>query len=344
MSLASVWCEVDLNATGRQIGVIRIEHSVHRSAYGTIALPFAAFTNGRGPTVLLMAGSHGDEYEGQLALTRLIRGLDVARIQGRLFVLPAANLPAVVAGQRTSPLDGGNLNRSFGDRYADTPTGQIAGFIVEGLLPHCDVFLDLHSGGSSLRHLSCSYADLGEDRTTAEKTFAALEAMNAPLSWAQSGIPTGPVAGRAALRKGVIHLSGEFGGGGALNHADLHLAERCIYRLLDHLGILPMAEEWRAPIPTRFVFNEQAHFTYAPREGVFEPAVNLGQEAQAGQLAGYLHRPEYPDEPPVALHFSGSGLVSVIRAMGRCHPGDCLFQLLGELPRDEVLRRIGAME
>lgn len=344
MSLASVWSEVDLNAMGRQIGVIRVEHSVHRSAYGTVALPFAVFANGEGPTVLLMAGSHGDEYEGQLALTRLIRSLDVTRIQGRIFVLPAANLPAVVAGQRTSPLDGGNLNRSFGERYADTPTGQIAAFIAEELLPRCDVFLDLHSGGSSLRHLSCSYADLGEDRSTAEKTFTALEAMNAPLSWAQNGIPAGPVAGRAALRKGVIHLSGEFGGGGALDHADLQVAERCIYRLLDHLGILPMAEEWRASIPTRFVFNEQAHFTYAPREGVFEPAVDLGQEVRAGQLAGYLHRPEHPDEPPVALHLSGWGMVAVMRAMGRCQPGDCLVQLLGEVPRDEVLRRITALK
>ncbi len=343
MSLASAWSELDLNAPGRQIGSIRVEHSVHRSAYGAIALPFAVFANGQGPTILLMAGSHGDEYEGQLALTRLIRTLDVTRIQGRILVLPAANLPAVMAGQRTSPLDGGNLNRSFGDHYADTPTGQIAAFIAEELLPHCDVFFDLHSGGSSLRHLSCSYADLGENRARAEKTFAALEAMNAPLSWAQAGIPAAPVAGRAALRKGVVHLSGEFGGGGALSHADLHVAERCVCRLLDHLGILPMTDAWKAQIPTRFVFNEQAHFTYAPREGVFEPAADLGDEVRTGQLAGYLHRPEYPDEPPVTLYFSGSGIVAVMRSMGRCQPGDCLFQLLGEIARDDILRRIGAM-
>lgn len=338
MSLSAAWTEVDLGAPGRQIGFIRVEHSVHRSAYGTIPIPLAVFANGEGPTLLLMAGSHGDEYEGQLALTRLIRELDVDRVRSRILVLPAANGPAVTAGQRTSPLDEGNLNRSFGESYTDTPTGCIAAFIAEELFTHCDVVLDLHSGGSSLSHLSCSYADLGTDKATAQRTFAALEAMNAPLSWAQSGCPSGPVAGRAALRKGAIHLSGEFGGGGRLDHSALEVAERCIYRLLDHLGILPMEEKWRADIATRLVFNIQDHFIYAPKDGVLEPLVALGDRIEAGQLAGYMHRPESPLEAPVELRFKAGGIVSVIRAMGRSREGDCLFQLLGEMNRDDILK------
>lgn len=343
MSLSTVWTEVDLEAPGRQVGFIRVEHSVHRSAYGTIALPFAVFANGSGPTILLMAGSHGDEYEGQLALIRLIRTLDVSRIRGRILVLPAANQPAVKAGRRTSPLDNGNLNRSFGDRFADTPTGQIAAFITEELLARCDVFLDLHSGGSSLDHIPCSYADLGTERSMAQRTFAALEAMNAPLSWAQAGCPEGPVAGRAAVRKRVMHLSGEFGGGGTLDHGALDVAERCIYRLLDHLGILEMEEKWRADIRTRFVFNSQEHFIYAPQEGVFEPLARLGETVEAGQLAGYLHRPELPMDPPVEIRFKAEGTVAVIRSMGRSEQGDCLFQLLGETRREEILEMMESM-
>ncbi|MDR6757097.1 putative deacylase [Mycoplana sp. BE70] len=337
MSLSAVWTDVDLEAPGRQVGFIRVEHSVHRSAYGTIPIPFAVFANGQGPTLLLMAGSHGDEYEGQLALTRLIREIDVGRIHGRILVLPAANRPAVAAGQRTSPLDDGNLNRSFGDSYTDTPTGCIAAFIAEELFSHCDAILDLHSGGSSLDHLSCSYADLGTDKVMAQRTFAALEAMNAPFSWAQPGCPSGPVAGRAALRKGAIHLSGEFGGGGRLKHDAFEVAERCIYRVLDHFGILAMEEKWRVETPTRFVFNIQDHFVYAPQAGVLESLVKLGDTVEAGQLAGYLHRPESPWEAPLELRFRTDGIVSVIRTMGRSREGDCLFQLLGETEREEIL-------
>ena len=61
---------------GKQVGYVRLPHSVHRSAYGWLPVPVACIRNGGGPTVLLMAGTHGDEYEGPLALYDLARTLD----------------------------------------------------------------------------------------------------------------------------------------------------------------------------------------------------------------------------------------------------------------------------
>jgi len=141
-----------------------------------------------------------------------------------------------------------------------------------------------------------------------------------------------------------MHLSGEFGGGGRLDRHALEVAERCVYRLLDHLGIMNMDDRWRSAIPSRFVFNTQEHFVYASANGVFEPFVRLGQVVKAGQLAGYLHRPEFPLEQPVELHFGAAGIVAVIRSMGRSQQGDCLFQLLEELQRDEILRMMENMK
>src|SRR6476646_5897966 len=96
--------EIDLDGDGKQTGFLRLPHSVHRSAYGWIPIPIAAIAHGEGPTILLMAGNHGDEYEGQVALGRLIRALDPAEVQGRIIILPSANFPAAMAGTRTSPL------------------------------------------------------------------------------------------------------------------------------------------------------------------------------------------------------------------------------------------------
>ena len=109
--------------------------------------------NGRGPTLYLEAGNHGDEYEGQIVLARLIRELDPGALQGRLIILPAANLPAALAGQRCSPIDGGNLNRSFPGDPDGGPTAAIAHFIESVLLPMCDAALDLHSGGKTLEYI-----------------------------------------------------------------------------------------------------------------------------------------------------------------------------------------------
>jgi hypothetical protein len=63
--------EIDYDRDGKQTGFLRLPYSVHRSAYGWIPVPIVMFKNGAGPTALMMSGNHGDEYEGQIALTKL---------------------------------------------------------------------------------------------------------------------------------------------------------------------------------------------------------------------------------------------------------------------------------
>ncbi|HTR86018.1 MAG TPA: succinylglutamate desuccinylase/aspartoacylase family protein, partial [Reyranella sp.] len=68
--------DIDLMAEGKATGFVRVPHSVHRSAYGWIPIPIVRIKNGDGPNVLMQAGNHGDEWEGQIALGNLIRGLE----------------------------------------------------------------------------------------------------------------------------------------------------------------------------------------------------------------------------------------------------------------------------
>ena len=46
-------------------------------------------------------------------LSKLLRSLKPEQVRGRAIILPAANLPAAMAGARLSPLDQGNLKRAF---------------------------------------------------------------------------------------------------------------------------------------------------------------------------------------------------------------------------------------
>src|SRR5262249_19673914 len=95
-----IWTEIDFDKNGKQVGVLHLPYSVTRSAYGMIDIPIAVIKNGSGPSVLLMAGNHGDEYEGQVTLARLIHDVDASDVSGRIIVLPAANLPAAMDGAR----------------------------------------------------------------------------------------------------------------------------------------------------------------------------------------------------------------------------------------------------
>ena len=182
-SKSRIVAEVDFEKNGRQQGFLRLFHSVHSSAYGFIPLPIVVLKNGDGPTALLVSGTHGDEYEGQVALCNLVKSLDPARIHGRVIILPAANFPAAMAGRRTSPIDEGNLNRLFPGDADGTVTEQIAYYIEHELVPMADLVCDLHSGGSSLMYVpSALFGGWQRDGSTAEGV-AALKAFGAPIAY-----------------------------------------------------------------------------------------------------------------------------------------------------------------
>ena len=104
MSDSLITSEVDFDADGKHNGFLRLPHSVHRSAYGWIPIPIVMIKNGDGPTALLISGNHGDEFEGQVALTKRSTRQARSSISGRP-TLPAAG-PAqaltAAAGPRSS--------------------------------------------------------------------------------------------------------------------------------------------------------------------------------------------------------------------------------------------------
>ena len=104
-AVSRLYADIDLEAEGKACGFLRVPHSVHRSAYGWIPIPIVRIKNGDGPSVLMQAGNHGDEWEGQIGLGNLIRAIQPKDIKGRLVILPSANFPAAMEGRRTSPIE-----------------------------------------------------------------------------------------------------------------------------------------------------------------------------------------------------------------------------------------------
>src|ERR1700744_2385816 len=126
---STAFATVDYDKPGRQVGFIMIPHSPNDDAWGAPRIPVAVIANGKGPTVIIEGGNHGDEYEGPITITELIRDLDPGKGQGRLILLPAINAPAAMGAQRVSPIDGLNFNRPFpGDPHGSI-TQQIAAYL-----------------------------------------------------------------------------------------------------------------------------------------------------------------------------------------------------------------------
>lgn len=320
--------EIDFDAEGRHAGYLRLPHSVHRSAYGWIPVPVASIRNGDGPVVLLMAGNHGDEYEGQILVSQLMREIEPQWVRGQLIFVPMANFPAAEAGLRTSPLDDGNLNRSFPGDAQGTPTAVIADYIEHTLLARAQYLVDLHSGGSSLLYHGANMLAI-EPRDAEERARlkALLSAFGLPRAFLH---PPNPVhAATAAQRQGAISILTELGGGGTVQPPLLREARQGLLHLLGFIGVLggPLVPG-APPGVTRFSrVSGSRHYVYAYDRGVYEPLVELGDQVSAGQAAARIHFPDTPLREPVTVHFQGAGEVVCKRVPAAVQRGDCLFHL-----------------
>ena len=323
-----IFSDIDYDKEGKQVDWLHLPHSVTRSAYGAIAIPVVVIRNGPGPTVFLMAGNHGDEYEGQIALTKLIRELEPDHIRGRVIILPAANLPAAMAGARVSPIDQGNLNRAFPGDPHGTPTFAIAHYIDSVLYPMADFHHDLHSGGSSLRYVPfCSMRKSG-DAALDTRSLAALTAFDSPLSLVWAYNPENRLAGAAAARRGLVSLGGEFGGGGDVNRASLAMLERGLRNFLQFSGVMAQPATTAKSGGMRLMeVSSRDHYVYAIEPGLLEHSVDLGAEVSKGQLAGLIHFVDNPAREPVPVYFRRDGMVVCQRHFGRVERGDCVAHL-----------------
>lgn len=320
---------VDFGAAGHRTGFLRVPHSTHESAYGWVPVPVACIANGSGPTMLMMAGNHGDEYEGQIALGNLVRTLRPDDVQGRLIVLPAVNFPAADAGRRTSPIDGGNLNRAFPGDPNGGPTAMIAHYVDSVLLPMCDFAADLHSGGSSLALVPCALGNLFDDTPSRNaRVLELLQVFGAPVSYV-SKRPMGAdrAFGAACRRHGVVAIGTEAGGGGTVQPGALRMVERGLARVLAHLGIVTRAPVDPSPGTRLLEIGGADYFVYATERGLVEPLVELGDQVAAGQPAARIHFPDTPWRDPVEIGFERSGFVLCKRIPGRVRRGDCVFHL-----------------
>ena len=87
---------IDLDRPGKQQGFLQVPYSHDLGGWANVMIPCTIITRGSGPTVLILAGNHGDEYEGPIVIGEITRELDPAEVQGRLILMPSNNIHAAI--------------------------------------------------------------------------------------------------------------------------------------------------------------------------------------------------------------------------------------------------------
>lgn len=321
MAASPVTATLDFGRHGKQDGHLRVPLSRNDHGWAVIPIPIIVVANGSGPTVLLTAGNHGDEYEGQVALLDLARTLDPARVQGRVILLPAMHFPAAQAGTRLSPLDNRDFNRCFpGDPYGSFAF-VLAHYVDSVLLPMCDFQMDLHSGGTGMDIIASACGHVLGDAALQARTLAMADAFGAPITLLLREVNAGPTLLAAAERRGIVALSSELGGGGRLNPGNYRITRRGAENILRHAGVLEGSPVHDAA-PRRMTVPSLEHYVFAPEAAIWQADHVLGDVVQAGQVAGRLHFIQAPLRPPLELVYQASGLLWCTRHVGRVQAGD----------------------
>jgi N-alpha-acetyl-L-2,4-diaminobutyrate deacetylase len=312
---------VDFEKDGSQHGFLRLPYSRDDSAWGSVMIPVAVIKNGLGPTALLTGGNHGDEYEGPIVLFDLGRTLEPKNITGTVIIVPAMNYPAFRAGARTSPIDKGNLNRSFPGRPDGTVTEKIADYFQRYLLPMADIVLDFHSGGKTLDFLPFCAAHILADKVQERKAFAAVEAFSAPYSMRMLEIDAVGMYDTAAEEMGKVFVTTELGGGGTSRAETVRIARRGALNVLRHAGIVAGDIE-RAP--TRWLHMPSNDcFVFSEHDGMIEPRTDLGEPVRLGQVIARVHAIGVTGVAPQEIRSRVDGILVARHFPGLVKSGDC---------------------
>ena len=313
---------VDFDADGVQHGYLKIPYSGDDSAWGAVMIPVTVIKNGNGPTALLTGGNHGDEYEGPIALWDLTKGLSNEQIQGRVIIIPAMNYPAFRAGKRTSPLDGGNMNRAFPGNAEGSITEIIADYFNRTLLPLADFVLDIHSGGKTLDFVPFAAAHILEDKAQQARCVAAMKAFAAPYSMMLLELDAASMYDTAAERQGKVFVSTELGGGGSADATTAAIARRGIDNLLKHAGIVHGAAERSDSI--MLDMPDGRCFVTCEHSGLLEFCVNLGDEVAQNQVIARIYDVERTGTAPVEYRSNIAGILAGRHYPCLTKPGDNL--------------------
>ena len=322
MTISPVSPTIPLDAKGAHHGFLRLPHSRDDSAWGSVMIPISVISGGQGPTALLTGGNHGDEYEGPIALQDLASTLDPAMINGRVIILPMMNLPAFAVGRRCSPIDGGNMNRSFPGRPDGTVTQKIAHFIATELVPMADIVLDYHSGGRTLDFLPFAAAHILPDKGQEAKCVAAMKAFDAPYSMQMLEIDNVGMFDTEVETQGKVFVTTELGGGGTSTAASVAVARKGARNLLIHAGILEGAPETAGSV--MLDMPDARCFVFSEHPGLLEPMVDLGATVEEGQPIARLWSADRSGAPPRQLCARLSGLLTARHFPGLVAMGDCV--------------------
>ena len=302
------------------------EVTIGTSLGGGVQLPIGIVRGeSDGPTVLVVAGVHGDEYEGPMAVARFFTSVDPTHLSGTFVCLPVVNPYAFEAQKRESDAayDGLNLARQFPGTPGGSPTQRLADelyrFATELLGPD-DLFIDLHSGGTRYEFLPMvGYHSTDDTTETASlemaRAFGLKRVWRVPKSPSSTKTYNGTVA-----RAGIPTLGTEMPGRGGAREVDVESLVEGLGNVLIAKRMLPGNVE---SVPSEV--GTVTQMVSCNASGLLHVCVDLDEEVGSGDLLAQISTLRGDTVEEIVAPVEGN--IWAIRRFASVRPGDLVFMI-----------------
>lgn len=269
---------------GTSVGLgqnVKIDLNVARLPSNTmIDIPIHVYRGKEdGPTLLLMAGMHGDEVNGIEIIRRLTIDKSIFPDKGTLIVIPILNIYGFLNYSREVP-DGKDVNRSFPGNNRGSLASRIAYMFMKQIFPHIDYGVDLHTGGgnrSNFPQIRC--------KMDIQAHYELANAFRAPFML-NSKLRDGSLR-KQATKKGKAIIVYEAGESERLDEYAIEQGVLGIKRVMNHLDIKKQSIE-ATPDPVVF---QKSRWIRANKSGIFKSCVSPGEKVVKKQVLGSIGDP-----------------------------------------------------
>ena len=236
-----------------------------------------------GPTVAILAGVHGDEYEGVIAALSLARELPQELVAGTVKIVSPAHPSAWQNCNRVSPIDGANLARVFPGSQNGSATEQLAYAITEQVIKSADVLIDLHSAGTNFEMpFLCGFHAGTHSWCKISERLASV--FNADFTWHHNGEPDYGRSLTVAYEQQIPAIYVEGHGGRSIRKTDLDGYTAGVRRVLQDLKMVQSAPPTTSDT-TQVVGNGNTDTgLVASDDGYLVTRVQVGDRVPSGEV------------------------------------------------------------
>ncbi|MCC7156688.1 MAG: succinylglutamate desuccinylase/aspartoacylase family protein [Bryobacterales bacterium] len=302
------------------------------SAWGYSLVPLTVVRGAAGsaPGVAVIGGTHGNEYEGQVAVKRLCQDLEAETMSGLVVLMPQLSESACRAGTRVSPLDGVNMNRAFPGNPRGTISYRISNFVKTQVFPRVRVVIDIHAGGREAVFPLCMSFHRLPDAAQFAEIAAAARLFGTPFLFVYSRQMASGLLTDEAEDEGKIAIGGELGSGETVSPAGVRHAYEGSLNVMRRYGLLPGEVRPIGGADQRLVqAPDLEDYRPSPRDGIWEPVAAPAANLAKGELIGRLHDFSDHSSQPIEIRAHRAGVLIACYSAAVCHKGLTLF-VIGE--------------